>query len=312
MWKKISIFGIILLLITISFSGCVEESKPKLEISFDIESSEFPVQLIVTSVDSDRSYDWNEVNISLVSQYTNPTYLYKEGNINIGDIIEIPNSIFDEVSKIDVRIRLNTSSILIWGDTVYSPITTPNITFMINESKIIVESINNIDYEWNVDFTFSNETKIITTHPFNKNKLIEVGDTIDLYEYEIYETIVVTLIFNPTNETIGNFTITLLEPDPEIYLAIHDISVDDLVNLAPFYIYSGKNTVGTKVINWEITPDLPEWLTASPMSGNFSYGTYKVNLNFSSTGLEAGEYNHTLKIVSNYGSEELNVVLTKG
>lgn len=51
MWRQLSIFGAILLLITISFSGCVEEkAKPKLEISFDTESSGFPVQLIVTSL----------------------------------------------------------------------------------------------------------------------------------------------------------------------------------------------------------------------------------------------------------------------
>ncbi len=312
MWRQLSIFGAILLLITISFSGCVEEkAKPKLEISFDTESSEFPVQLIVTSVDSDRTYNWSEINISLVSQYTEPSYLTKEGDINIGSIIEIPDSIFDEVSKIDVRIRLSTSSILIWGDTVYSPITTPNISFTINESKIIVESINNVDYEWDISLTISNDTKTITDHPFNKNKLIEVGDTIDLYEYEIYGTVEVTLIYNPTGETIGNFTLDLTEPDPEIYLTVHNMTIDHLVNLAYFYIHSGKTTFGTKVINWEITPDLPDWLTVSPMNGNFSYGEYKVNLSFSSTGLEAGEYNHILKITSNYGNEELKITLIK-
>ena len=108
------------------------------------------------------------------------------------------------------------------------------------------------------------------------------------------------------------FTINLTEPDPKIYLTNHDIIVDDLVNLAYFYIYSGKTTIGTKIINWEITSDLPDWLTVSPMNGNFSYGRYKVNLTISSTELETGEHNHTINITSNYGNEELNVILTKG
>jgi len=312
MWKQLSTIGIILLLITIFFSGCVEEeSKPKLEIFFDTDSSEFPVQLIVTSIDSDRSYDWNEVNISLVSQYSEPLYIFKEGEIVLGNIIEIQDSVFNEVSRIDVRIRLNTSSVLIWGGTVYPPVTKPNVTFTINENEMIVESIDKVDHDWDLDFTISNETKTITDQLFKKYKSIEVGDTIDLYKYEIYGTIEVTLIYNPTNEIIGTFTINLTEPDPEIYLTNHDIIVDDLVNLAPFYIYSGKNTFGTKIINWEITSDIPDWLTVSPMNGNFSYGKYKVNLSNSSTELETGEYNHTIKITSNYGNEELNVVLTK-
>ena len=66
------------------------------------------------------------------------------------------------------------------------------------------------------------------------------------------------------------------------------------------------------MINWEITPDLPDWLTATPMNGNFSYGKDKVNLSFSSAGLEAGEYNHTINITSNYGNEELKITLIKG
>ena len=313
MWKKILISGIILLLIALSFSGCVEEEpKSKLEIFFDTDSSEFPVKLIITSIDSDRSYDWNEVNISLVSQYTEPSYITKEGKIGIGDIIKIQDYIFNEVSRIDVRIRLNTSSVLIWSSTVHPPVTKPNATFTINENEMIVESIDKVDYDWDLNFTITNETKTITDQLFKKYKSIEVGDTIDLYDYEIYGTVKVTLVYNPTNETIGSFTINLTEPDPEIYLTNHDIVVDDLVNLAYFFIYSGKSTVGTKIINWEITSDLPEWLAISPMNGNFSYGRYRVNLTISSTGLDNGEYNHTIKITSNYGNEELNVVLTKG
>ena len=313
MWKKISIFGIILLLITISFSGCVEEeSKPKLEISFDTDSSEFPVQLTVSSVDSDRSYNWSEVNITITSQYTEPLFLFKVGEINIGDIIEIHDSVFNEVSKIDVRIRLHKSSLLIWGETIYPPITTPNVSFLINESKMIVESVDKIDYDWNFTLSIENETVYDTDQIYERFKLIEIGDTIDLYDYEIYGTVEVKLIYNPTNDIIANITLDLTEPDPEIYLTVHDISVDDQVALTHFDIYSGKNIIGTKVINWEITPDLPDWLTVEPMSGNFSYGTDRVNLSFSSTGLVAGEHNHTIKITSNYGNEELNVVLTKG
>ena len=313
MKKQLLIFLMMIMMVTISYSGCVEEElKPKLEMSFDTDSSEFPVQLIVTSVDSDRTYDWNEINITLTSQYIEPTFLSKDGEINISDVIEIPDSVFDEVSKIFVRIRLNTSSLLIWDSIVYPPVTKPNVTFSIDGNKLIVESVDKVDFDWDFNLTMSNDTIIITDQIFKKYKMIEVGDIVDLNIYEYCgDGFEVLLVYNPTGDTIGNFTLNLTEPDPEIYVTPTDISVDEITNLAWFYIHSGKTTFGTKVINWEITPDLPDWLTVSPMNGNFSYGKTKVNLSFSSDELAVGEYNHTLKITSNYGNEELEITLTK-
>lgn len=312
MLRKISIFGISFFFILLTFSGCFEgESKSKLEMNIDIDSSDFPVKLIVISIDSDKNYNWNKVNISLTSQFTDPVFIDKEGIIKTNDIIEIPDYVFNDISKVFVRIKLNTSSVLIWGDTVYAPNPTPNISFDINESKIIVKSIDKIDYDWDLNLTIINESFIITDHLFDKYKQIELEDFIDLYNYEIYEELEVEVVYNPTNEVIGDFTLNLVEPDPEIFLKVHEISVDSLVFSTYFYIYSTKNTKGTQIINWEITPDLPSWLILSPMSGNFSYGSYKIFINISSSDLSVGEYNHKIKIVSNYGNEEFDIILTK-
>ncbi len=188
MKKQLLIFVMIIMMVTIFYSGCVEEEelKPKLEMSFDTDSSEFPVELIVTSVDSDRTYDWNEVNITLTSQYIEPIFLSKNGGINISDVIEIPYSVFDELSKIFVRIRLNTSSLLIWDSIVYPPVTKPNVTFSIDGNKLVVESVDKVDFDWDFNLTMSNDTITITDQIFKKYKTIEVGDIIDLNIYEYY------------------------------------------------------------------------------------------------------------------------------
>jgi len=312
MWIKALFIGMIMLSFTMFFSGCLDEgSKQKLEINLEVDSSQFPVKLIVESISSDKSYKWDNINISLTSQYISPTFIEKEGKICVDDIIEIPDSVFDKVSKIFVRIRLNTSSELLWDKTVYPPVTTPNITLEINQSKIIFKSVEKIDYDLNLDLTLENDTVIGTYTIFDKYEVIEEGYEIDLYEYEIYENVIVSLVYNPTDEAIGNFSLELEEPDPEIYLLDNEIAVDSMVVQTYFYILSGKDTIGSKVIYWDITADLPDWLTVTPMSGNFSFGSEKVIIGFSPEGIDVGEHTHTIKINSNYGNEQLDIILTK-
>ena len=65
------------------------------------------------------------------------------------------------------------------------------------------------------------------------------------------------------------------------------------------------------MINWAITEDLPEWVSADPMNGDFSYGKTLVNLTFNSSSLTPGIYTHSLIITTNYGNQEIAVTLTK-
>ena len=77
-------------------------------------------------------------------------------DIDIGDIIEIPTFIFNNLSKIFVRMRLNSSYLLLWGDTVYAPSPTPVINFTIEDNRMIIESVDKIDYTWDFDISLEN------------------------------------------------------------------------------------------------------------------------------------------------------------
>jgi len=310
MKKKLLILFTTLMMLTISYTGCFEQPKPKLEISFDTQETDSTIQLIVTSLETNKKYNWRDINITLTSQYVDPYYLVKEGEMKVGDIVEIPQFVFENLSKIFVRMRLNSSYVLLWGETVYAPSPTPVISFKFEQNKLIIDSIDKIDYEWDFDISLTNFSYIITDELVYPNKLVKIGDIIDLNKYELYEEVDFIMTYNPTNEIVANLSLNLTELDPEIYLTVHEIEIDNMVTSTHFYIYSGKTTFGTKDINWQITPDLPSWINVEPMSGVFKYGRQRVNVTFSTSGMAGGEYSHIINITSNYGDEELKIILT--
>jgi hypothetical protein len=119
------------------------------------------------------------------------------------------------------------------------------------------------------------------------------------------------LLYNPRGVILINESVNINEPNQVIYISPTEISVDDVVKNSYFYIHSVKLTIRTLTINWEITPDLPSWLSVSPMSGNFIYGLQKIRLYITSEGLASRQYTHTITIISNFGNDEITIVLNK-
>jgi len=181
MWKVISIVSLVILILSF-YSGCLEEqSSTKLEMVIETDSSEFPVQLIVTSIESNRAYNWTEVNITISPQtfypdHNTPIYIDKIGQITNNDVIEISESIFEDISKVYVTIRFHKSSLVIWSDTVLPPVLKPNVTFLVIENNMTVENIDKIDFNWDFTLSIDNETHIASEHLYKKYKSIEIGD----------------------------------------------------------------------------------------------------------------------------------------
>jgi len=138
----------------------------------------------------------------------------------------------------------------------------------------------------------------------------------------------VTVTFDPVNlvDVMLYATLSIASDDPDEPLLLVDLSgygVRPALSLDPESLEMGgdKTQAYLTVINtadrcipsldWEITPNLPPWLSVSPMSGNISCGgTQTVSIQVNRDGLPAGEYSHTLSVISNSGSEDLEVIMS--
>lgn len=310
-------FIIILILLIAGLSGCLEETKePSIQISYSTSTNRFPIKITITNIIADKDYDWNEINIS-VSNTTKTIYIFKEGVLTVGDVIEIPHYMFEGVESVNVVLKLISTGETIENINLNAPQEKPQIIFTTNQTsnQIIVSEIVGT-YSWLdwMDFKIiaSNSTK--TNEELSKGGSIDVGDTINVNSSRLYGTVTVELIWEPTNEDFANYTFNVAEPDPEISLSSYSGQIywsDQNPTSRSFYINIGIPYYATKQVIWQITEDLPSWLTISPMNGILKPidQSTRVNYSVNNEGLTSGDYYHNISIATNYGNKEFQVHL---
>lgn len=241
-------------------------------------------------------------------------------------------------------IGLSIFSIFFWphhsqktnSNTQYTPKIreAPDIVFSVdyNNSQIIIEDItyhNTSIYYWDsVNIIASNSTKISPLTRLNNvkgSRSIQVGQTIDLYNWsDINELVEVKIIWIPTNESLGDFTLNITGEEPKIknispnYLSFQNYDYDSDENITEqSRIFSiGDNIKDFQcwnTISWNITAEIPNWINISPIKGILDcYSPYpyedrdvKVTVNY--TGVTPGTYRYTIYINSINAIEMVNL-----
>lgn len=105
----------------------------------------------------------------------------------------------------------------------------------------------------------------------------------------------------------GSVKVTMAVPEPSVpMLSVSPSSLDFGIGMSERWLTI--NNIGGGTLSWNITADLPGWLSTSLMSGEtLSGGASTVILNVNRDGLSPGQYSHTLSITSNGGTAYITV-----
>lgn len=133
----------------------------------------------------------------------------------------------------------------------------------------------------------------------------------------------IKVTFTPTNIYLVNATVSVQSNDPDepvvnFNLAGRGVIVLPFISVTPPSIDFGPtsnsatltiaNTSSTQSLIWNITDDLPPWLSLSSKGGEINTGTStNVTVTVLRNGLQPGAYTHTLTINSNAGSASVTV-----
>jgi len=133
----------------------------------------------------------------------------------------------------------------------------------------------------------------------------------------------VTVTYDPGNQVNVTHwaTLAVLSDDPdeprvEVNLSGH--GVPPFISVIPTIVSFGSdlsevqitlnNTSDSAALQWNLTEDLPAWLSVSEYGGVLPpQGSKTLLLNVDRSGLAAGSYAHTLTIVSNGGSQSVSL-----
>lgn len=98
--------------------------------------------------------------------------------------------------------------------------------------------------------------------------------------------------------------INMVVPEPALSVSPGSLDFGSATNVRSLTI----SNIGGGTLNWNITNDLPHWLSASSMSGETLSGApAEIILNVNRDGLSSGTYNHILSITSNGGSAYISI-----
>ncbi|MGQ9645898.1 MAG: BACON domain-containing protein [Thermodesulfobacteriota bacterium] len=107
-----------------------------------------------------------------------------------------------------------------------------------------------------------------------------------------------------SNGGSASVVISMVVPEPVISVSPGSLDFGTTTNTRSLTI----TNIGGGTLNWNITNDLPHWLSASSMSGETLSGApSEIILNVNRDGLSSGTYNHILSITSNGGSAYISV-----
>ncbi len=96
-------------------------------------------------------------------------------------------------------------------------------------------------------------------------------------------------------------------PSPVLSLSPESLDFDPTTAETSFSI----NNTGDATLEWNVTSNLPAWLSASPMNGDTPSGEESsISASVSNQGLSPGTYDHTISVTSNGGDGSLSVTMT--
>ncbi len=102
----------------------------------------------------------------------------------------------------------------------------------------------------------------------------------------------------------ASVVISMVVPEPVLSVLSGSLDFGESANERSLTISNS----GGGTLNWNITNDLPNWLSASSMSGETLSGApSEILLNVNRDGLSSGTYNHTLSINSNGGAAYISI-----
>ncbi|HGE73206.1 TPA: hypothetical protein ENX78_20415, partial [Candidatus Poribacteria bacterium] len=96
--------------------------------------------------------------------------------------------------------------------------------------------------------------------------------------------------------------------EPKLFISPSEANLGEILQSASFDIVN----VGTGTLSWNIVkdPPLPSWLSISPESGKASAGERRnVTATVKRSGLDPGEYRHTVQVNSNAGEGKFLIIM---
>ncbi|MEK7395951.1 MAG: hypothetical protein AAB116_03335, partial [Candidatus Poribacteria bacterium] len=113
-------------------------------------------------------------------------------------------------------------------------------------------------------------------------------------------------VFNGATPGAGGIAVS---DEPKLSIAPSSKDLGEILSSAQFDI----GNIGTGTLSWSIvtSPPLPDWLSISPVSGNVSAGDKRnVTAQVDRSGLDPGEFSHTVQVKSNAGDGRFTVTMS--
>jgi len=269
MTKKLTVFGILILTITVSFTGCLEDNEN------DNSEIQLKEEVIVTT--DKTEYETGQSVVITLTNNLNHTIFYISGfqycsEVKPFKVYILSENTWDEVTVSSWDCDAADGS----GDPIYKPLnSTESVSIVWDQKQWIdptgLEQVNNGRYKISLSYTFSTKTRNyqeVFSNEFTVGPTKEVIITTDKTEYLPTENVNFTIL-NNLNESIYLIECKPLHKQDYIHIPFIEKRNDDVWQNVQYQPVCEKR----KLI--EITPKSEEKFN---LSYNLeSPGTYRLN-----------------------------------